>query len=322
MVFEKYPHSVQFEDNLSSHKTPEVLAFWETIKCSQILYPPDLTHVLQPVDRHIGIQYKTAVYKAVRSRSMELLRAEKQPTNTRLSAMEKRIIITKAVAETHYRLARNGSFRGAFISTGSWLPADRSADVQVNLQGVQFDYKAICSQSAVEKHKLVRKAEEDARQAKRDEAARELEEKRVIRQAKFATTVENSKRIWVLLEPLVIEKSTPHFNGIAERVKGDFICAGSYPAYLVAQQMQNVQNDYEPVNLKFNDIDIYYGSFADGELERIKCCWAKINNIEYEVNLILCQRLNTEYLVSNFDINAVGVCVYVKILHNEVSSVE
>ena len=101
MVFEKYPHCVQFEDNLSSHKTPEVLAFWETIKCSQILYPPDLTHVLQPVDRHIGIQYKTAVYKAVRSRSMELLRADRQPTNTKLSAMEKRIIITKAVAETH-----------------------------------------------------------------------------------------------------------------------------------------------------------------------------------------------------------------------------
>ena len=123
-----------------------------------------------------------------------------------------------------------------------------------------------------EKHRLVRKAEEDARQAKRDEAARELEEKRLIREAKFATAVENSKRIWVLLEPLVIEKSTPHFNDIAARVKGDFICAGSYPAYLLAQQMQNVQNDYEPVHLKFNDIDIYYGSFADGELERIKNC--------------------------------------------------
>ena len=53
--------------------TPAVREFWGTINCTQILFPPGLTHVLQPVDRHIGIQYKKAVYQAVRAESMRKL---------------------------------------------------------------------------------------------------------------------------------------------------------------------------------------------------------------------------------------------------------
>ena len=83
------------------------------------MYPPDLTQVLQPIDRHIGVQYKTEVYKAVRSKSMKLIRLAEDAKTARMSAMEKRIMITKAVAETHERLAKSGAFRRSFIATGT-----------------------------------------------------------------------------------------------------------------------------------------------------------------------------------------------------------
>ena len=73
-VLEQYDEAVQFEDNLSSHKTDTVNEFWDSSKCYRKLYPPELTQVLQPIDRHIGIQYKSAVYQVVRSQSMKLLR--------------------------------------------------------------------------------------------------------------------------------------------------------------------------------------------------------------------------------------------------------
>ena len=119
LVFDKYSQTVQFEDNLSSHKTAAVTSFWKTIKCSQRLYPPDLTQVLQPIDRHIGIQYKKAVYQAVRNLTMKKLRLASDNKMVRLSAMERRIVITKAVAETHERLAKKGAFRRSFIATGT-----------------------------------------------------------------------------------------------------------------------------------------------------------------------------------------------------------
>ena len=114
----------------------------------------------------------------------------------------------------------------------------------------------------------------------------------------------------------------PYFSAISGRIQSNFVCAGSFPAFLIAQEMQKIPSEYEPVELKFNDIDIYYGSFGDGELVRIKCSWTKIEKIECEVNLILCERLNTDNLVRNFDINAVSVCVNVKVLDRKVSSIE
>ena len=55
---------VQFEDNLGSHKTDMSVAAWKTLLSMFHLpryYPANLTGVVQPIDRHIGIIFKRAV---------------------------------------------------------------------------------------------------------------------------------------------------------------------------------------------------------------------------------------------------------------------
>ena len=137
-VLEQYDEAVQFEDNLSSHKTDTVSEFWDSSKCYRKLYPPELTQVLQPIVRHIGIQYKTAVYQDVRSQSMKLLRESKGTESIRLNPLAKRVLITKAVADTHNRLAISGGFRRSFIATGTRLPSNDFLGAEVKLEGVNF----------------------------------------------------------------------------------------------------------------------------------------------------------------------------------------
>ena len=71
------------------------------------------------MDRHVGVRYKTAVYKALREKSMRLIREKANPASLRMKPLEKRVLITKIVADTHERLAREGAFRRAFLGTGS-----------------------------------------------------------------------------------------------------------------------------------------------------------------------------------------------------------
>ena len=85
----------------------------------QKLYPPDLTHVLQCIDRHFGIRYKTEVYRAIRPAHMKRFCEGKGDVHFKLSPLEKRVIITKVVAEIYERIARGGYFRRAFIATGT-----------------------------------------------------------------------------------------------------------------------------------------------------------------------------------------------------------
>jgi hypothetical protein len=61
---------VLFADNLSTHKCGDSLDFFKnelTSFAQPRFYPANLTMVVQPVDRHIGIIYKRAIYKAYRS---------------------------------------------------------------------------------------------------------------------------------------------------------------------------------------------------------------------------------------------------------------
>ena len=127
-----------------------------------------------------------------------------------MTAMDKRILITKATADAHERLAKNGAFRRSFIATGTQLPADELSGSGVNLQGLSFDYKTICSTSAVEAHKSVveeekRKAEaEKAKiEAEKIEMLRKFEEKQLILASRFHTAVERSRQIQPTLKSLV-----------------------------------------------------------------------------------------------------------------------
>ena len=80
--------------------------------------------------------------------------------------------------------------------------------------------------------------------------------------------------------------------------------------------------DEEIPKLKYNDIDIYYGSFGDGNIKRTGCKQKMVDNVQSEINLISCINLNTSCLVDNFDINAVAICVHVHVKHEKVSSLE
>ena len=129
----------QFEDNLTSHRVDEVLAFWKDNMptSDRNSYPANLTWCLQAVDCHNGIIYKTDVYRGIREESLKRIRActgDELPK--KFTAREKRIMLTHIVVATHKRLAIENHFFRSFISTGTWLPLDGSRDHEVALQGV------------------------------------------------------------------------------------------------------------------------------------------------------------------------------------------
>ena len=63
----------------------------------------------------------------------------------------------------------------------------------------------------------------------------------------------------------------PTFEIIASHINEDFICAGSFPAAVLASFWNNRSANNEPAKLIFNDIDLYHGEFGDGVLQRHKC---------------------------------------------------
>ena len=136
---------------------------------------------------------------------MDLIRESKESDTARLSAMEKRILITKAVALTYELLAKRGAFKRAFIATGTQTPIDHSADKEVSLQGLEFDYKIVCSQAEINKQKNKIKVEQAAEEAKRLEAAQIIEENKRKLELKFVTVEESSKILWQNLKPLITD---------------------------------------------------------------------------------------------------------------------
>ena len=127
-----------------------------------------------------------------------------------MTAMDKRILITKAIAEAHERLAKKGAFRRAFIATGTQLPADELSGSSIDLQGLSLDYKTICSASAVEAHKRV--MEEEKRKAEAEKAKIEaeliasqriIEAEKLILASRFQPAVERSSQLQPILKSLI-----------------------------------------------------------------------------------------------------------------------
>ena len=290
------------------------------MNCLQKLYPPDLTQVLQCIDRHIGIQYKAAVYKVIRHEHMRRCEDAKESSSVKLSAQEKRILITKAIGDVHERLLKGGAFKRSFIATGTELRVDHSADFESKLQGLAFVYQSVCNQAAISAHKAVVQAEEAKRVAENLIKERILEEKKQALKAKFHEAVQIAERVWRKLEPLVNNAAKSYFDEICRKIQVDFICSGSFPAFLIGDELRKLPDYADNVELKFNDIDIYYGNWSEGEIRRGSCTWIDMENIDKEVNLIKCSNLNTTWLVENFDINAVAVCVRVNVENESISS--
>jgi hypothetical protein len=120
---------VVVEDNLSSHKTDDVIQYWKSELphyTEPRFIPANMTMVLQVVDRHIGVRYKEAVYKEYRKTMTKSLReARKSNPSAIVQAMtprEKRILITKTIGSIHEKLAKTDLFQRAFVATGTLLP--------------------------------------------------------------------------------------------------------------------------------------------------------------------------------------------------------
>ena len=62
----------------------------------------------------------------------------------------------------------------------------------------------------------------------------------------------------------------PNFETIASHINEDFICAGSFPAALLASIWSNNSSENVPAKLIFNDIDVYHGELGEGVLQRHK----------------------------------------------------
>ena len=125
-----------------------------------------------------------------------------------------------------------------------------------------------------------------------------------------------------MIRPLAIEDTKPNFRAIAAHLGISFICAGSFPAFKISQIYCTLLETEEKIDLVYNDIDVYYGRFGEGDINRINCSYTNIDGIDKEVNLIECSNLNTKYLQENCDINAVAVYVHVHVENKVVRSSE
>ena len=131
---------VYFEDNYTAHKTERVAEYWST-ELSQFkspyYFPPNLTMSLQPIDAGIGLLYKNKVYEVLRN---EIYRRERDAIKEnrqiqKLSAKQKRILVTKAVGMVHREMLKlcldieargddmmSFPFYRSFVKTGTYVP--------------------------------------------------------------------------------------------------------------------------------------------------------------------------------------------------------
>ena len=52
-------------------------------------------------------------------------------------------------------------------------------------------------------------------------------------------------------------------RAIAVHLKSEFLCTGSFPAFVITKEISVLTRDEEIPKLNDNDIDIYRGSFGD-----------------------------------------------------------
>ena len=123
---------------------------------------------------------------------MRLIRENKGTDSTRMNPLEKRVLTTKIVAETHEQLARSGAFRKAFVATGTWLAPDHSDDAKVNLEGVKFNFKEIVTQELVKKHQKKIELQKAQEELLRRESVKAAEEKASKLAKRLAPAIERS----------------------------------------------------------------------------------------------------------------------------------
>ena len=131
----------------------------------------------------------------MRAKIVELINENKGESLPRIKPLQKRVLITKIVADTHERLARSGSFRRAFLATGTWLATDHSVDSEVDLQGVDFNYKEVISLKAIEDHQNKVEAQEAKVEQEKNAKIKLAEEKAAENAKRLAPAISRSKLV-------------------------------------------------------------------------------------------------------------------------------
>jgi hypothetical protein len=294
--------TVQFEDNLSAHTTEASKETWRQLlpNCTQRLFPPNTTSVLQPIDRHLGIIYKHAAYRKLRSLMFEKV----QGGMTReLSSREKRIALTHAFGETHLDLALNDKFARCFVATGTWTKLDGSQNQEVDLQGLEkYNFAATVNAARLEEAKAMIESEDAQAVADAEEARRQAEELRKAQEELFSDAAIEGASLLNAVQADLVTAANETVRHLAGSVQRPYIIWGSFPAKLFADVYRKQKES--ATKLLANDVDVFYGEFGEGKHQRIEYNRTTLANA-LEVNTIRCQNLNMDDLVEGCDINAV-----------------
>ena len=320
---------VQFEDNLGSHKTSESNQAWRTLLPlfrPPRYYPARLTGVVQPIDRHIGIIFKRAVYKSLREEYMRRMQAAGAGVRPEpLTAAEKRIFITKSIGDTYDRLWDTPTYKRSFIATGTWLPITHlvnddgaetgTTDTEISLQGLkEYEYNKLVTKTVVtaEIQRRTAEAEAEAARAEAEAAAVRAEEAR--KQALYRESAVAGAHMWsTAKDHQVVSGATLICSTILDVTEYDkIIIAGSWPASVVIKAVCASQFGVPPIDMKPDDIDVYHGAEV-GDFGLVPGGNSYIDGPGgLKVNLVkLSGGCSVESLLANNDVNITSVSIQV-----------
>jgi hypothetical protein len=173
------------------------------------------------------------------------------------------------------------------------------------------------------------KQEEKEAQEKKATVAKEMEQKM---QAEMAITLAPVKIQGDIILGFVKKGFTllmqPTFDAVAEHLKCNFVVYGSYPAAMMVEEMKNTSKSVNPnpfpklITMRFDDIDVVYGTFGSGEFERKSYTKLKLA-LQKEVNFVKAINIPIgENFLNCIDVNMVAICCQIEVIDGKVSGVE
>jgi hypothetical protein len=328
---------VEFADNLGAHKTEPVMRMWTEGDLSTHharFYPKDMTAKLQVVDRHEGKPYKGAVCKDVAAENVRRYE-EATETNTmpvRMSAMEKRIMITHSIGRHHEEACSRNKFFRSFIATGTFVPIDGSRDAEVAPQDLpKYDYHTEVSHLKLEARAAVVLSEAaaaaDAKRVADVQLAAErtanVEFRRALDDAALPY-LEEAKLIWRsnALPPLLNAKLNETLGFLARKLEVSFVVGGSWPVFVLSQVLLEV-GKMNAMPVVFNDIDVYVGSPGEGEFKMLRHLPPMdVPDMVQKANVIECVNLSPASLLDGADLNLIACCLQVTVSGPQVTDVK
>ena len=299
---------VTFEDNLSAQKTLEVLQFWKTHLTNFVdpqFVQANLTDIIQVIDRHIGVINKRGLYKAIRVELTKRLREACEAAGSAntitikaLTPREKRIVITKTIADCHAKLTHHlcKTYKRAFIATGTLVPVYHlleveaegpsietesnlptvlsegpsviSEDTQVSLQHLgKYNYaeritkdKVLALVKAIEKERERVHLKDEQREAANQEG-------RAAQTTECQPFVDKAFSLMEQLTNQVVTITKDHLDIIHQATGLEhFIIGGSWAAKQIVAAQATVCRDDDEVELIYldaNNIDVFHGTFTD-----------------------------------------------------------